>query len=79
MLIIKCAKCKTKLFRYLKIGQGKVLRCHKSRIQRVYNEPLLKGEEVKCPKCKSVFAKDHPARYEMIREGFTYTGTKERK
>ena len=27
MLTIKCAKCKGKVFRYLKIGKGRVLHC----------------------------------------------------
>lgn len=80
MLTIKCSGCKTKLFRYLKIGQGKVLRCHKDRIQKYFNVPDIDGEgNVTCPNCGRLFAKDTPTYYEMIRNGFTYTGYKIRK
>ncbi|MDO5713349.1 MAG: hypothetical protein Q4Q07_02845 [Tissierellia bacterium] len=79
MLTIKCAYCKTKLYKYLKIGTGKVLRCHKNKITRVYHSPILIGEDVKCPKCKSLFGKDKGKYYDMIQEGFTYTGTKIKK
>ena len=33
MLTIRCATCKTKLWKYDKIGHGEVLRCHKVSIQ----------------------------------------------
>jgi hypothetical protein len=36
MLVLKCAACKKKLWRYDKIGPGGVLRCHKDRIIRMY-------------------------------------------
>jgi hypothetical protein len=32
VLILKCAACKKKLWKYDKIGPGEVLRCHKDRI-----------------------------------------------
>ncbi|MDO5755302.1 MAG: hypothetical protein Q4P28_03620 [Tissierellia bacterium] len=77
MLTIKCAYCKTKLYKYHKIGKGRVLRCHKKRVTRVYERPLVDGKDVHCPKCKNIFALDQGNYYEMIREGFTYTGTKD--
>mgnify|MGYP002738674857 CR=1 FL=1 len=78
MLVIRCAACKTKLYRYLKIGPGKVLRCHKARIKRIFNKPVIDADgSVRCPKCGTVFAKDGPKYLTMIRDGFTYTGTKE--
>lgn len=55
MLTIKCAYCKTKLYKYLKIGKGKVLRCHKDRIKKIYNMPIIDGEDVKCPNCEKTF------------------------
>ncbi len=80
MLTIKCSGCKTKFFRYLKIGQGKVLRCHKERIKKVFNAPAIDDEgNVTCPKCGQLFAKDTPTYYDMIRDGFTYSGYKIRK
>lgn len=58
---------------------GKVLRCHKSRISRVYNKPVIKEDKVYCPNCGGEFAKDEGKYFSMIREGFTYTGTKQKK
>ncbi len=79
MLTVKCAYCKTKLYKYLKVGHGKVLRCHKSKIKKVFNEPVIENGEVKCPKCGGVFARDEEKYFDMIRDGFTYTGTKVNK
>ncbi|MCJ7602833.1 MAG: hypothetical protein MUO63_15215 [Desulfobulbaceae bacterium] len=36
VMLVKCAACKRKLWRYDKIGQGEVLRCHKDRIKKMY-------------------------------------------
>lgn len=76
MLTIKCAYCKTKLYKYLKIGKGKVLRCHKDRIKKIYNMPIIDGEDVKCPNCEKTFAKNTEKFFDMNKDGFTYTGTK---
>ncbi len=32
MMTIKCAKCKRKVFKYIKIGKGKLWHCWKDRI-----------------------------------------------
>ncbi len=78
MLTIKCAACNTKLFRYRKIGQGKVLRCHKARIKRIWNMPVITPEgDVLCPACGRLIARDAGRHFDMIKSGFTYTGTKE--
>ncbi len=79
MLTIKCAYCKQKLFKYLKIGQGKVLRCHKKRVKKYYVPLLIEKDIVKCPNCKSKFAKNEDTYFDMIRDGFIYTGRKIRK
>jgi predicted RNA-binding Zn-ribbon protein involved in translation (DUF1610 family) len=47
MLMIKCAACKTKLWKYDKIGQGEVLRCHKKRITR-RQEIRQEGNRINC-------------------------------
>lgn len=75
MLTIKCAKCKMKLFKYRKIGKGKVIRCHKSRIMKLYH---IKEEdyEYSCP-CKNVIGKDEGGYIKMLDQQFTYTGRKE--
>ena len=47
MLTVRCAKCKKKIFKYEKIGEGHLLRCWKSKIRRDYS--VRDGREVKCP------------------------------
>ena len=74
MLIIKCAACKKKLWRYDKIGQGEVLRCHKDRITKMFNSQV-KGHKVQCP-CGKDIGIDKGSFYKMIAKAFTYKGTK---
>lgn len=52
MLTIRCATCKTKLWKYDKIGHGEVLRCHKARISKWYVDEELQGDKIVCPNCK---------------------------
>jgi len=78
MLTIKCAKCKTKLFKYKKVGQGKVLRCWKSKITRLYDGEVS-GRDFVCGHCRNVIAEIKDDRLEMNSDAFTYTGTKIRK
>ncbi len=75
MLTIKCGKCKTKLFKYRKIGKGKVLKCHKNRIKKSYKIEKV-GEEYGCP-CGNVIGVDEDGAIKMNDQGFIYTGTKE--
>ena len=75
MLTIKCSKCKTKLFKYQKIGKGKVLKCHKSRITKMYR--LEAGDGLyRCP-CGTVIGAEEGSGIKMNEQGFIYTGTKE--
>ncbi|MDH5680642.1 MAG: hypothetical protein OEZ36_03575 [Spirochaetota bacterium] len=74
MLTIKCAGCKSKLWKYDKIGQGEVLRCHKDRISKVFS--ILKHNgKVSCH-CGMDIATDMGTFYKMISKSFTYKGTK---
>ena len=77
MLTIKCAGCKTKLWKYEKLGHGEVLRCYKKRIHKIYN---IEKEEnkIKCP-CGNVIGIDKGGHIKMISKAFTYTGTKQHK
>lgn len=77
MLIMKCAACKKKLWRYDKIGQGEVLRCHKDRIQKFFFEPSEGKHEYKiyCS-CGKEVAIDRGNHYKMVAKAFTYSGTK---
>ncbi len=75
MLTIKCSKCKKKLFKYRKIGRGKVLKCHKNRITKIYH--MKKGpDDYRCP-CNNVIGKNEGSYIKMEGENFIYTGMKE--
>ncbi|NBG87845.1 hypothetical protein ISALK_04965 [Isachenkonia alkalipeptolytica] len=75
MLTIKCAKCKKKLFKYQKIGKGKVLKCHKSRMNKVYHIEK-RDEKYRCP-CNNLIGKDKGSYIKMVDQSFTYSGRKE--
>ncbi len=74
MLTIKCAACKRKLWKYDKIGQGRVLCCYKDRITQTYafNQ---ESDKVKCLCGKSVGI-DKGNHIQMIGKAFVYRGTK---
>ena len=74
MLVLRCAACGRKLWRYDKIGPGEVLRCHKDRIVRIFRIREEDGK-VFCP-CGRVVGIDKGSHYKMIARGFTYRGTK---
>ena len=79
MLTIKCAKCKTKLMKYKKIGQGKVLRCWESKIQRFYDGEIIEDQLV-CGSCGNIIGDIESSNkgncIKMNSDSFTYTGTK---
>ncbi len=74
MLIIKCAACKKKLWKYDKIGQGEVLRCHKDRIIKMF-QSSVDGHKIYC-NCGKEVGIDKGSFYKMIAKAFTYRGTK---
>lgn len=45
-MIIKCDKCNNKIFKYLKIGKGRLWHCWKNRILEDYS--IRDGDKVKC-------------------------------
>ena len=78
MLTIKCAKCKAKLFKYKKIGEGKVLRCYESKITRMY-EGEVGNDKFFCGDCNNeigIIKSNHSRYIKMNDDAFTYTGTK---
>ena len=77
MLIIKCAGCKRKLFRYDKIGKGAVLRCYFKRISKYY-DLQISDETVSCP-CGKIIGHKKENAIKMIQSAFTWTGTKRSK
>ena len=75
MLVLRCAACRKKLWRYEKIGKGEVLRCHKARIDRDYDNCLTDGYKVRCA-CGNNIGIDKGSFYKMIDKAFTYSGKK---
>ena len=75
MLILRCAACKKKLWRYKKIGPGEVLRCHKERILKEFGNHAAKGHKIYC-RCGKELGIDKGTNYKMIAKAFTYSGTK---
>lgn len=77
MLILKCAACKKKLWKYDKIGSGEVLRCHKDRIIKMYASTKEKNK-IKCL-CGKDIGFDKGTHIRMVAKAFTYRGTKRSK
>ena len=75
MLVIKCAKCKAKIFKYRKIGKGRVLRCWKKRIVEDYAD--WDGAKVKCSKCGATIGNADNLKVRMKQSAFTSSGTYE--
>lgn len=74
MLTVRCAACKGKLWRYDKIGQGEVLRCHKDRILKRYAVEERDGRIFFS--CGRDIGIDKGTFFKMIAKAFTYRGTK---
>ncbi|MEC9488220.1 MAG: hypothetical protein UMV23_01900 [Halanaerobium sp.] len=78
MLTIKCAKCKTKLFKYEKIGMGRILRCWKEKITRLY-DCETKEDFLLCSYCGNVIGELEDDYLKMNGDAFTYSGKKVRR
>jgi len=74
MLTIKCSGCNTRIFKYEKVGKGKVLYCYKDRIEKDFSQK--EGEEYKCKKCGKVIGIDQGERIKMKQSSFTCSGFK---
>ncbi|WP_202710414.1 hypothetical protein [Sporosalibacterium faouarense] len=74
MLVIKCARCGKKAFKYNKIGHGKVLRCYYSRIKKDYSKK--DSDKIVCRYCGNIIGIDDGDCIKMNQNEFTYTGTK---
>ncbi len=77
MLTVKCAACRKKLWKYQKLGQGEVIRCHKERISKLY-DIKEKDDKIYCL-CGKVIGIDKGTFYSMVKNSFTYAGTKVNK
>ena len=74
MLTIKCSACKSKIFKYKKIGRGRVLNCYKERVMRDYSKH--EGDKIKCKRCGKVIGIDRGNMIRMKQSAFTISGFK---
>lgn len=74
MLTIRCATCRTKLWKYNKLGKGEVLRCHKARIARML-EARERDGAIYCP-CGQRIGLDKGSYWKMLKNAFSSSGLK---
>ncbi|MBU7012778.1 MAG: hypothetical protein HXS46_19010 [Theionarchaea archaeon] len=72
MIRIRCACCNRKIFRYVKIGKGRLWHCWKERIAADYS--VHQGDQVKCP-CGNTIGVDEGKWIKLKPGAFTYSGT----
>jgi hypothetical protein len=73
MLIIKCAKCRRKVFKYVKIGKGKVWHCWKDRI--IEDLSIHEGKNIKC-NCGNLVGIDEEKWIKIKQHSILISGTK---
>jgi len=73
VLVIKCAKCKQKIFKYVKIGKGQLLHCWRDRIVEDFG--IHDGKYIKC-KCGNIIGIDEIKWIKIRRKSVITTGTK---
>ncbi|RKY67765.1 MAG: hypothetical protein DRQ02_06330 [Candidatus Latescibacterota bacterium] len=76
MIIVKCAKCKSKILKYQKVGKGRLWHCWKDRIIEDYS--TRNGNKVKC-QCGNLIGIDQGKWIKMRQCSFTYSGEITRK
>ncbi len=74
MIVIKCSKCKSKIFKYVKMGQGQILRIYLDRIAE--DNSIRVDGEVRC-QCGNVIGTESDDFIKPIKGNFTYTGRKQ--
>ena len=72
MKTIRCSKCHQKIFRYQKIGKGRILRCYKPRIVEDYS--IREGNLIIC-QCGQLIGVDKGAYIKMKQSAFISSGT----
>jgi hypothetical protein len=73
MLIIKCVKCNQKVFKYVKIGKGKLWHCWKERI--IEDLSVHEGKNIKC-NCGNLIGIDEEKWIKLKQHSFHSSGTK---
>jgi len=71
VLVIKCAKCKRKLFKYKKIGGGRLLHLWPDRI--IEDHSIHDGLEIRC-QCGNLIGVDERKFIKMKPRSFTRSG-----
>jgi len=71
MITIKCSKCNKKIFKYIKVGKGRLWHCWKNRIVKDYS--VRDGNEVKCM-CGNSIGIDSEKWIKMKQNSFIYSG-----
>ncbi|MGM0509813.1 MAG: hypothetical protein ACQESD_01620 [Thermoplasmatota archaeon] len=64
---IRCSECGQKVFKYLKYGDGKIVKCYKNRI--LEDKSNLENDEVRCP-CGNLIGYDKADRIRMKNHSF---------
>jgi len=72
MVIIKCARCKRKIFKYEKIGKGRIWHCWEHRIKEDYS--IHKGAEIRCS-CGNLIGIVERKWIKMKQNAFEFSGT----
>jgi len=73
MLTIKCASCRSKIFKYHKVGKGKIITCWDARISKDYSQ--RENGQVKCS-CGKVVGVEVIKGVRMKQGSFTFTGSR---
>ena len=72
MILIRCVKCKNKLFKYHKVGKGKVIHCWDDRILKDYS--INRDGAIFC-KCGNQVGQKVTKGIRMKQNAFTWSGT----
>ncbi len=75
MITVRCTECRSRLFKYRKVGKGKLLHCWKGRIVKDYT--VKKGRNVYCT-CGSLVGVDEGRWIKLKCSAVFYQGTREK-
>ncbi len=72
MITVKCSTCGRDLFRYQKLGKGRLHHCWKKRISQ--DDSIHDGDRYRCP-CGAVIGRDAGRKINLERGNITTSGT----
>ena len=70
VLIVRCGKCRAKIFKYYKSGSGRLWHCWKSKIIEDYS--IRNGDKVICPKCGNIIGLEKKDHIKLIKGEYKY-------